>query len=112
MSGGFTSHSLGFNLVTAPHQIDLVAQTQVAASPSTVAPGGSVSVSGGDFGFGTSVAVYLDGANGPVLGTARANDQGFFTAAITIPSATTAGSHKLVAVGSDGRQAEAAITVS
>jgi hypothetical protein len=46
------------------------------------------------------------------LATAHASAPGFFTSDVTIPSATAAGGHKLVAVGSDGRQAEAAITVS
>jgi hypothetical protein len=112
LSGGFTSHNPGFNLVTKPHQIDVVAQPQTVASPSTVAPGGSVTVSGGDFGLGSSVNVNLDKAAGGTLGTARAGDQGEFAVAVTIPPSTPAGAHHLVAVGSDGRQAEVAITVS
>lgn len=44
--------------------------------------------------------------------TVPAGDQGEFAVAVTIPSSTPAGTHHLVAVGSDGRQAEVAITVS
>ena len=46
------------------------------------------------------------------MGTTRASAQGFFTTTVTIPPSTSLGGHKLVAVGSDGRQAEVAITVS
>jgi hypothetical protein len=71
-----------------------------------------VTVSGGDCGLGSSVNVNLDKAAGGTLGTARAGDQGDFAVAVTVPSSTPAGTHDVVAVGSDGRQAEVAITVS
>jgi hypothetical protein len=32
-SGGFTTHNLGLNRITLAHQIDMAAQTQIAASP-------------------------------------------------------------------------------
>ena len=112
LSGGFTSHNPGFNLVTEAHQIDVVAQPQIVASATTVAPGTSVTVTGGDFAFGGTVTILLDKTTGAVLGSARAGDQGDFTATITVPSTVPAGSHKLIAVGPGGRRAEVTITVS
>ena len=112
LSGGFTGHNLGFTIVTGANQIDVVAQPQIAASPSTAARGGAMTVTGADFGYATTVAVHLDGAGGPVLDTAQVSIiDGTFSVSATIPASASAGSHKLVAVGSDGRQAEVAITV-
>lgn len=54
----------------------------------------------------------LDLTAGATLGTVRAGDQGDLTTGITIPSSTPAGTHHLVAAGSDGRRAEVAITVT
>jgi hypothetical protein len=112
LSNSFTSHNPGFNVVTEAHQIDVVAQPQIVASAASVAPGGSETVTGGDFALGDNVSVHLDQAGGPVLGTARAGFQGQFSVTVTIPSPAAAGSHQLIAVGSSGRQAETAITVS
>jgi hypothetical protein len=112
LSGGFTSHSLGFTLDTLANQIDVIARPQIAASPVTVAPGGALTVNGGDFGLGSNVTVFLDRSGGTVLGTARASAYGAFTAGGTIPSSVPAGTHKLIAVGSDGRHAQTTITVS
>ena len=39
-------------------------------------------------------------------------DQGDFTVTGTIPASVPAGTHKLIAVGSDGRRATATITAS
>ena len=112
LSGGFTSHSLGFTLDTLANQIDVVARPQIAASPATVAPGAALTVNGGDFGLFSNVSVFLDRSGGTVLGTARAGVYGAFTATGTIPSSVPAGTHKLIAVGSDGRKATTTITVS
>ena len=112
VSGGFTRHSLGFNLVTGAHQIGVVAQTQIAPTAATVAPGGAVAVNGGDFGLASNVTVFLDQAGGTVLGTARASVYGDVTVTGTIPSSLPPGTHKLIAVDSDGRRATATITVS
>lgn len=111
LSGGFTSHNLGFNLVTLAHQIDVVAQPQIAASPSSVPPGASVTVTGGDFGYGTTVTVFLGQVNGRVLGTAQPGIQGTFTVNATIPWLPP-GTYKIIAVGSDGRKAQTTIAVS
>jgi hypothetical protein len=71
-----------------------------------------VTVTGGDFALGSTVRIRLDKTTSPVLGSARASDQGDFTATITVPSSVPAGSHKLIATGSGGRRAEVTITVS
>ena len=112
VTGGFTTHSLGFNIVTGANQVGVVAQPQIAPTATTVAPGGPVMVNGGDFGLGSNVTVFLDRAGGTVLGTATPGDYGDFTMTGTIPSSVAAGRHKIVAVGSDGRRATAMITVS
>lgn len=90
----------------------MVAQTQIAATASTVAPGGAVTVNGGDFGLASNVTVFLDQAGGTALGTARASVYGDVTVTGNIPSSLLPGTHKLVAVGADGRRATATITVS
>jgi len=112
VTGGFTTHSLGFNIVTGANQVGVVAQPQIAPTATTVAPGGPVMVNGGDFGLGSNVTVFLDRAGGTVLGTATPGDYGDFTMTGTIPSSVAVGRHKIVAVGSDGRRATAMITVS
>jgi hypothetical protein len=112
LTGGFTRHNPGFTLLTQAHQIDVAAQTQIAASPSSVAPDGTISVSGGDFGLLATVTLYLNQAGGTVLATARVGDQGSFTAPITVPPGTPPGTHKIVAVDSGGRQAHTTITVT
>jgi hypothetical protein len=112
LAGGFTSHNLGFNLVVKPGEIDVVAQPQVAASAPSVARGSPVTISGGDFGSFTTVTLYLDKVGGQVLGTTQAGYPGSFAAKITIPSSTSTGTHKIIARGSDGRQAQTTITVS
>ena len=69
-------------------------------------------VSGGDFGLASNVTVFLDRAGGTVLGHAEPDEQGTLTVTGAIPSSVPAGTHKLIAVGSDGRRAMATITVS
>lgn len=110
-SGGFTSHSLGVTLLSTAHAVEVIATPQIAVSPASVPPGGQVTVTGADFGYGTTVTLFLDGANGTFLGTAQPDAQGAFTAGVTIPSSAAAGAHTVTAVGSDGRRAQATITV-
>jgi hypothetical protein len=112
VSGGFTSHSLGFNIVSGANEVDVVAQPQIAAATSTVAPGGTVTVNGGDFSLDSNVTVFLDQAGGTALGTARASVYGQVTVTGTIPSSLSPGAHKLIAVDSAGRRATATVTVS
>jgi hypothetical protein len=111
LSGGFTTHNLGFTVVTLAHQIDVTAQTQLAASPATVARGATATMTGGDFGYRDTVTLFLDQANGRVLGTAQAGFQGEFSTGITIPWIPP-GTHTIIAVGSSGRQAQTIITVT
>jgi hypothetical protein len=111
VTGAFTSHNLGFNIVGGATEVDVVAQPQIAAAASTVAPGGTVMVNGGDFGLASNVTVFLDRV-GTALGTARASIYGQVTVTGNIPSSLPPGTHKLIAVGSDGRRATTTITVS
>jgi len=53
-----------------------------------------------------------DRAGGTALGTARASIYGDVTVTGNIPSSLPPGTHKLIAVGSDGRRATTTITVS
>ena len=112
LSGGFTSHSIGIRLVTKPGEIDGVILPQIAASPATVAPGAQLTVNGGSFTLESTVRIFLDNTNGTPLASAAAGGGGRFVATVTIPAATAAGSHKLIAVGSDGNRAATTIKVS
>jgi len=112
LAGGFTSSGLGFTFVTKPHEIDVVTQPQIAASPVTVAPRQAVTVSGASFQLGDSVQVFLDHVGGTPLGGTEAGYGGRFSVQVTIPASAQAGTHHLIAVGSDGSQAETTITVS
>jgi hypothetical protein len=71
-----------------------------------------VTVNGGDFGLATNVTVFLGRAGGTALGTAEPDEQGNLSVTGTIASSVPAGTHKLIAVDSDGRRATASITVS
>jgi acetyltransferase-like isoleucine patch superfamily enzyme len=112
VSGGFTSHNPGFNIVGGANEVDVVAQPQIVAATSAIAPGGTLTVNGGDFDLGSNVTVFLDQAGGTVLGAARANVYGEVTVTGNIPSSLPPGTHKLVAVDSSGRRATATVTVS
>jgi hypothetical protein len=111
-SGGFTGHGLGFTLVRTAHEVDVIARPQIAVSPASVALGGQATVTGGDFGYETTVTLFLDQAGGTFLGIAQPSGEGTFSVGVTIPSSAAAGAHKIIAVGSDGRQATTMITVS
>lgn len=88
LSGNFTGHGLGIVLAVKPHEIDAIITPQIAASPTTAAPGGRA------------------------VGTATAGIRGNFAVTVTIPASAKVGSHHLIAVGSDGDQASTTITVS
>jgi hypothetical protein len=96
--GGFTSHSIGFRVVPEATQVDVVAQPQVELSPTTAAPGGAVSVSGGDFPYESTVDLYLDDASGTPLQSATTDVHGFFQTTVTVPAGTARGRHHVVAV--------------
>jgi hypothetical protein len=107
-AGHFTSHNLGFKLVTKTNEIDQIILPQIGASPTTVAPGQDITVSGGSFAFG-AVQVSLDNTQ---LATLSAGYFGRFSGTVTIPSSTSPGVHKLIAVGLNGTRAQITITVN
>jgi hypothetical protein len=84
---------------------------QLAVSPRTVAPGHAVTVDGGGFTYPQTARIFLDHASGTPLGTAEIGIRGTFTTAVTIPAATAAGPHRLIAVEKDGNRASASIMV-
>ena len=110
-SGGFTHVSLGFAQVTNAHEIDVVVQPQIAASPTSVAAGKTVAVTGLSFGFGTTVRVFLDHTSGAPLTSTVAGYNGSIAVTVKIPAKTPAADHALVAAGSDGSTASVAIIV-
>ena len=111
-SGDFTSVGLGFTQLTTAQAIDVVTTPQIVASAATVAPGQTVTVSGQSFGFQTTVRIFLDRVSARPLATTHAGYRGVLAATVTIPASVKAGTHHLIAVGSNGNQAETTITVS
>jgi hypothetical protein len=112
LSGGFTSVGLGFTQLTTARAIDVITTPQIVASAATVAPGQTVTVSGQSFGFQTTVRIFLDRVGARPLATTHAGYRGVLSTSVTIPASVKAGTHHLIAVGSNGNQAEIAITVS
>jgi hypothetical protein len=111
LAGNFTGHSLGLKLLTRFNEIDGLLLPQIAVSPTTVAPGHTVTMHGGGFTIGQVARIFLDRASGTPLATASIDALGGFTATITIPASAAAGPHRLIAVQSDGNRASASITV-
>jgi hypothetical protein len=111
-TGSLVAQGLGFVLARTAHEIDVIARPQIAVAPASAARGSQVTVTGGDFGYETTVTLFLDQAGGTVLGTAQPDVFGAFSVGATIPASATAGASKIIAVGSDGRRATATITVS
>lgn len=111
LTGNFTSHNLGVRLVDQPNQIEALLIPQISVTPRTAAPGQQVTVNGGSFGF-DSISIYLDHVGGTPLATTNGGIKGTFTVPVTIPSATTAGPHKLIAVAPGGAEASTGIVVS
>lgn len=69
---------------------------ELRLSRSIVAPGGSLQAAGAGFAPGSSVRVAMAGAS---LGSATANGDGAFTAALVVPASTEPGSHTVTASG-------------
>jgi hypothetical protein len=90
----------------------VVTTPQIVASAATAAPGQTVTVSGQSFGFQTTVRIFLDRVSAQPLVTTHAGYRGVLSTSVTIPASVKAGTHHLIAVGSDGNQAETTITVS
>jgi alpha-L-fucosidase len=78
----------------------------------TVVPGGTLTVTGGSFQANELVSIYLGHASGTPLAQVASGDGGEFSAPITIPAATAAGKHTLIAVDNAGDRAIKTITVS
>jgi len=71
----------------------------LAVSPATISPGNSTMASGTGYQGNESVALYLDSTSGALVGTATADASGNINQNISIPAATTPGSHNLIGVG-------------
>jgi Kelch motif len=71
----------------------------VSPSPSSVAAGAQVTLTGSNFAAGATVSVWLDQASGPPLVSATTDSNGALSSSIqiTVPAATS-GKHSLVAV--------------
>jgi hypothetical protein len=70
----------------------------ITASPTAVQPGGSVTVNGIGFEFGTNpIVIHLDTLDGNVLGTATLDRIGDFSQAVTLPAGVSNGPHILIA---------------
>ena len=82
----------------------------VGASTSSVGPGGSLTVTGNNFGPGDTVTVVLHSA--PVtLATTTADGSGTFSVVVTIPSDTAPGLHQIVASDTDGDSTSTSLLV-
>jgi hypothetical protein len=113
LSGGFTSTSLGFRLVTKSDEIVAITTPQIAASPTTVAPNGSATVSGGSFEIGDTVDIFFNKVSGTPLATPEAEyPGGVFSVPVTIPAKAKAGTNRIIAVSTSGNRAVTTITVS
>lgn len=70
----------------------------ITTNLATIQPGGSLTVNGIGFEFGTNpVPIHLDTLNGPVLGTGQIDRIGDFSLTVTIPADVTNGPHILIA---------------
>ena len=79
--------------------VDVAALT---ATPQSVQPGGTVTVTGGDYVPGFPVLIHLDSVTGPVLATVASpagtsSMHSTFKADVTIPSNLSSGQHLLIA---------------
>ena len=92
----------------------------LSTSPTSVQPGGSVTVTGKDFAPGVPVDLHLDSATGPVIFTVPAfktdSMESTFSVTVPIPSSVSVGAHVLVATQAErdmnsGNPARAALYV-
>ncbi len=88
---GATSNSVTQNTFTLGNGL--------TASPATLSPGNSVTVTGTGFQSNESVAFYLDSTAGSILSTATADASGNVSSTITIPATTPPGNHNVIGVG-------------
>jgi hypothetical protein len=111
LMGAFTSHPLGLRLLTRFNEIDGLLFPQIAASPTTVSAGQTVTVRGGGYTFDQVASIFLDHARGKPLATQVIDAFGNIKVPVTIPASVAAGPHRLIAVESDGNRATATFTV-
>jgi hypothetical protein len=64
LSGGFTTHGLGIAVTPETQEIDALITPQIAASPASLPPGGTVTISGASFPLG-DLSLTLDGSPAP-----------------------------------------------
>jgi len=84
----------------------------VSVDATSVAQGGTVSVSGSGFAPNEKVALELH-SDVIVLGEATADAAGSFSTSVTVPGTAPVGDHELVATGADsGRTASSALSVT
>lgn len=70
----------------------------ITTNLATVQPGGSLTVNGIGFEFGTNpVPIHLDALDGPVLGTGAVDHIGNFSLTVTMPADVSNGPHILIA---------------
>jgi hypothetical protein len=70
----------------------------ITTNLATIQPGGSLTVNGIGFEFGTNpVPIHLDTLDGPVLGTGSIDRIGDFSVTVTIPAGVSNGAHILIA---------------
>jgi hypothetical protein len=103
---GTTSQGAG-----PPAAVYQVTDPVLAAAPGAARAGTSVTVTGGNFRFGT-VDLHWDSASGPKIGSVQTNNAFGFSKQVTIPS-STAGAHSIVGVplGDPADSASVAVTV-
>lgn len=98
-----------------------VSVAALTATPQTVQPGGTVTVTGGDYVPGFPVQIHLDSVDGPVVGTVASptgpsSMRSQFRVDVTLPSTLSVGQHVLIATQNShnmtaGMPARAAIYV-
>lgn len=76
----------------------------LASSPASTPPGTSTTVVGTGFQVGETVNLYLDNTSGTPLATPVVGPHGNISIPVTIPQATTPGSHTIIGVGQTSGQ--------
>lgn len=84
-------------------------QCQLRLSQSAATAGSTVTAAGSGFSPGSAVSLSL---GGDTLGGATADGSGAFTASVTIPAGTAAGSYDMTAVGPDGVEGTRVLSAS
>jgi hypothetical protein len=107
VSGGFTTHALGIAVAFEAQEIDARITPQIAASPASLPPGGTVTISGASFPLG-NLSLTLDGA--PFASTI-AGYFGRFSVAVVLPQLAP-GVHTIAAGGQGPSHATTRITIT